>query len=140
MAMRRRERNAAGFLLADRAETTEDLRQAFAPQPRSFGARGTGIATRTVHNVDESNIKELLQISGWLITVVGHIQLTFKRRAGWITWIVANIVMIALCARVEFWWSIGMYLTNTLGCVWSYRRWSGDEGSMRPLFVKRMSR
>ena len=90
--------------------------------------------------MDESNIKELLQISGWLITVVGHIQMTFKRRAGWITWIVANLVMIALCARVEFWWSIGMHLTNTIGCVWSYRRWSDDEGIMRPLFVNRMSR
>jgi len=140
MAMRRRARNAVGFLLADRTETTEDLLQQLAPPPRASGVSGPGAATRTENNVDESNIKELLQVSGWLITVVGHIQMTFKRRAGWITWIVANLVMIALCARVEFWWSIGMYLTNTVGCVWSYRRWSGDEGGMRPLFVNRMSR
>ena len=90
--------------------------------------------------MDESSIKELLQIAGWLITLVGHAQMTFKRRAGWLTWIVANAVMIALCARVGFWWSIGMHLTNTMACVWSYRRWAGNEGGMRLLFINRLSR
>ena len=61
-----------------------------------------------------------------------------KRRAGFATWIVANIVLIGLSARVGLWWSIGMYLTNIAVCAWSFRSWAqADEGRMRTLFVNR---
>ena len=35
----------------------------------------------------------------------------------------ANAVLIALCIHVGLWWSIGMYATNVVVCLWSFRRW-----------------
>lgn len=90
--------------------------------------------------MDDANIKDLLQIAGWFLTVVGHIQVTLKRRAGFVTWVLANGVLIALSARVGLWWSMGQYATNTLFCTWSYWRWAGAAEAMRPLFVGRTVR
>jgi nicotinamide riboside transporter PnuC len=90
--------------------------------------------------MDDTTLKEVLQIAGWALTVVGQIQVALKLRQGFITWLVANFVMVALCVSLQLWWSIGMYLTNIAVCVWSFRKWTRDEPSMRPLFVKRAAR
>lgn len=66
---------------------------------------------------------DALQIAGWLLTVVGQVQVASKERLGFITWIAANAVLIALCMRAGLWWSIGMYATNVGVCLWSFRRW-----------------
>jgi len=68
-------------------------------------------------------IADALQIAGWILTVVGQVQVALKARHGFITWIVANAVLIALCVHVGLWWSIGMYATNVGVCLWSFRRW-----------------
>ncbi|MBX3602379.1 MAG: hypothetical protein KF863_17325 [Rubrivivax sp.] len=81
-----------------------------------------------------------LQIAGWLLTVVGQFQVALKQRQGFITWIAANAVLIALCALVGLWWSIGMYATNVAVCVWSFVRWSADAAGPRRLFAKRTPR
>jgi hypothetical protein len=66
---------------------------------------------------------DALQIAGWILTVVGQVQVALKARQGFITWIVANAVLILLCINVGLWWSIGMYATNVGVCLWSFRRW-----------------
>ena len=81
-----------------------------------------------------------LQIAGWLLTVGGQIQVALKQRQGFITWIAANAVLIALCALVGLWWSIGMYVTNVAVCMWSFVRWGADAASPRRLFAKQTPR
>jgi nicotinamide riboside transporter PnuC len=86
----------------------------------------------------EGQLVSALQVLGWILTLLGQVQVARKRRAGFVTWIVANIVLIGLSARVGLWWSIGMYLTNIAVCAWSFRAWAQeDEGRMRTLFVNR---
>lgn len=86
----------------------------------------------------EGQLVSALQVFGWILTLLGQVQVARKRRAGFVTWIVANIVLIGLSARVGLWWSIGMYLTNTAVCAWSFRAWAqADQGRMRTLFVNR---
>ena len=86
----------------------------------------------------ESQVIDVLQVLGWILTVMGQIQVARKRRAGFATWIVANIVLIGLCVRMGLWWSIGMYATNIAVCAWSFRAWDqADQGRMRTLFVNR---
>lgn len=86
----------------------------------------------------ESQLVNALQVLGWVLTLLGQVQVARKRRAGFATWIVANIVLIGLSACVGLWWSIGMYLTNIGVCAWSFRAWGqADEGRMRTLFVNR---
>ena len=89
----------------------------------------------------EIQLVDGLQVLGWLLRLLGQVQVARKRRAGFATWIVANLVLIALSARMGLWWSIGMYLTNIAVCAWSYRTWAEDVGSgMRTLFLnKRVS-
>ena len=76
--------------------------------------------TGNIHAVDAAGV---LQITGWLLTVTGQVQLALKARSGFLTWVVANAVLIVLCVHAGLWWSIGMHGTNTLVCLWSYRRW-----------------
>lgn len=66
---------------------------------------------------------EALQIAGWLLTVLGQVQVASKARCGFLTWIAANAVLIVLCVHAGLWWSIGMYATNVGVCLWSFRRW-----------------
>jgi len=66
---------------------------------------------------------DALQIAGWLLTVIGQVQVASKARWGFITWTAANVVLIVLCMRAGLWWSIGMYATNVGVCLWSFRRW-----------------
>jgi hypothetical protein len=73
--------------------------------------------------MEQGRFVDALQIAGWLLTVVGQVQVGMKAREGFITWVLANGVLIVLCALLALWWSIGMYLTNVLVCVWSFRRW-----------------
>lgn len=89
----------------------------------------------------EIQLVDGLQVLGWLLTLLGQVPVARKRRAGFATWIVANLVLIALSARMGLWWTIGMYLTNIAVCAWSYRTWAEDVGSgMRTLFLnKRVS-
>jgi len=74
-------------------------------------------------HVISTPVAQGLQIAGWLLTITGHVQITHKARTGFLTWIAANGVLIALSAYVGLWWSIGMFLTNTGICAWSCRRW-----------------
>ena len=86
----------------------------------------------------EGQLVSALQVLGWILTLLGQVQVARKRRAGFVTWIVANIVLIGLSARVGLWWSIGMYLTNIAVCAWSFRAWAqADQCRMRTLFVNR---
>lgn len=86
----------------------------------------------------ESQGVDVLQVLGWILTVGGQIQVARKRRAGFATWIVANLMLIVLCARVGLWWSIGMYATNIVVCAWSFRSWGREQRStMRSLFVNK---
>jgi nicotinamide riboside transporter PnuC len=86
----------------------------------------------------EGQLVSALQVLGWILTLIGQVQVARKRRTGFVTWIVANIVLIGLSARVGLWWSIGMYLTNIAACAWSFRAWAqADQGRMRTLFVDR---
>lgn len=86
----------------------------------------------------ESQVIGVLLVLGWILTVVGQIQVLRKRRAGFATWIVANILLIARCVRKEPWWSIGMYATNFVVCAWSFRSSGREHGSaMRSLFANR---
>lgn len=79
-----------------------------------------------------------LQVAGWVLTLLGQMQVARKRRAGFGTWIAANLVLIALCARTGLWWSIGMYATNIAVCAWSFRSWGPDQGrGMRLLFLNK---
>lgn len=48
----------------------------------------------------ESQLVNALQVLGWVLTLLGQVQVARKRRAGFATWIVANIVLIGLSARV----------------------------------------
>lgn len=80
---------------------------------------------------------EVLQLVGWLLTVIGQVQIARRDKRGFVTWVSANGVLIGLCATVGLWWSIGMYLTNACVCVWSFVRWRSEESGMRTLFVKR---
>ena len=74
-------------------------------------------------NIHAIETSDLLQIAGWLLTVAGQVQIALKARSGFVTWTVANAVLIALCVHAGLWWSIGMHGTNTLVCLWSYRKW-----------------
>ena len=86
----------------------------------------------------EGQLVSALQVLGWVLTLLGQVQVARKRRAGFVTWIVANLVLIGLSARVGLWWCIGMYLTNIAVCAWSFRAWErADAGRMRTLFVNR---
>jgi hypothetical protein len=90
--------------------------------------------------MDDTTIRDALQIAGWALTVVGQVQVAMKVRQGFVTWVLANVAMIALSAHAGLWWSIGMYLTNVAVCLWSFRKWGCEEQAMRPLFVKRPAR
>lgn len=68
----------------------------------------------------EGQLVSALQVLGWILTLLGQVQVARKRRAGFATWIVANIVLIGLSVRVGLWWSIGMYATNIAVCAWSF--------------------
>lgn len=81
-----------------------------------------------------------LQIAGWILTVLGQVQIGRKVRQGFLTWIAANAVLIVLSAAVGLWWSIGMYATNVAVCIWSYRRWVKDELPLQPLGTSRAAR
>lgn len=86
----------------------------------------------------EGQLVSALQVLGWILTLLGQVQVARKRRAGFATWIVANIVLIGLSVRVGLWWSIGMYATNIAVCAWSFRAWAqADQSRMRTLFVGR---
>jgi hypothetical protein len=81
-------------------------------------------------------LETALQIAGWALTVTGQIQVALKDRRGFLTWIAANAVLIALSAVAGLWWSVGMFVTNVATCVWSYRRWSvqsSSRGQRRPI-------
>jgi hypothetical protein len=71
------------------------------------------------------SLEVVLQLAGWLLTLVGQVQVALKLRMGFVSWIAANLVLIALCCIAGLWWSIGMYCTNLIVCAWSYLRW-GD--------------
>jgi len=86
----------------------------------------------------EGQLVSALQVLGWILTLLGQVQVARKRRAGFATWIVANIVLIGLSVRVGLWWSIGMYATNIAVCAWSFRAWDqADQDRMRTMFVDR---
>ena len=78
--------------------------------------------------VSSTPVAQGLQIAGWLLTIMGQVQITLRARSGFVTWIAANTVLIALSAYVGLWWSIGMYLSNTCICAWSFRRWAREPG------------
>lgn len=64
----------------------------------------------------------VLQVLGWILTLLGQIQVARRRRAGFATWVVANMSgLIGSSVRVGLWWHIGMYLTNVAECAWSFR-------------------
>jgi hypothetical protein len=88
----------------------------------------------------DMTLADALQIAGWLLTVTGQVQVALKQRRGFITWIAANAVLVALCAVAGLWWSIGMYVTNVAVCAWSFVRWSPDAAAPRRLFAKRPPR
>jgi hypothetical protein len=71
-------------------------------------------------------LADALQIAGWLLTVSGQFQVARKQRQGFVTWIAANLVLIGLAALAGLWWSIGMYCTNVVVCLWSYQRWGAQ--------------
>jgi hypothetical protein len=85
-------------------------------------------------------LHDALQIAGWLLTVLGQVQIALRQRQGFVTWIAANAVLIVLSLHVGLWWSSGMYVTNVGVCLWSYRRWVAADRPMRSLFVKRVLR
>lgn len=82
-------------------------------------------------------LSETLQIAGWVLTVLGQVQIGRMSRNGFLTWVVANLVMIVLCVQQGLLWSCGMYATNIVICAWSFRRWSPSKPVGRALFVKR---
>ncbi|KQW02818.1 nicotinamide mononucleotide transporter [Rhizobacter sp. Root1221] len=86
-----------------------------------------------------SALAQTLQIVGWALTLLGQVLNGLRRRQGFILWVAANVVMIGLAAYVGLWWSIGMYVTNTLMCLWSYRQWLLDEQPIRPMVDRRSS-
>ena len=49
-------------------------------------------------------LADALQIAGWLLTVIGQVQVASKERRGFIMWIAANAVLIVLCMRSGLWW------------------------------------
>jgi hypothetical protein len=77
------------------------------------------------------SLETTLQIAGWAFTVTGQIQVALKDRRGFLTWIAANAVLIALSAVAGLWWSVGMFLTNVATCVWSYLRWGARASRAR---------
>jgi hypothetical protein len=88
--------------------------------------------------MEQNSYADVLQIAGWLLTVGGQVQVARRERAGFVTWIAANVVLILLSAHAGLWWCIGMYLTNIAVCAWSFRQW-GSANDMRPLFVGKRS-
>jgi len=108
----------------------------------SNGGRTQEFLSKLLSTVEltSTHFIQALQIAGWILTVLGQIQIGLKSRQGFVTWIASNVVLIALCAAVGLWWSIGMYLTNVGVCIWSYRRWVSDEQPLQPLAVKRSTR
>lgn len=86
-----------------------------------------------------SAVAQTLQILGWALTLLGQMLNGLRLRQGFILWVAANVVMIGLAAHVGLWWSIGMYTTNTLVCLWSYRQWRLDERPLRPMVERRSS-
>lgn len=73
---------------------------------------------------------QILQILGWVLTLLGQLQIGCRGRAGFATWIAANLVMAGVAVSSGLLWSLGMYATNIASCVWAYWRWgrpsSGD--------------
>ena len=55
--------------------------------------------------------------------MAGQLQIARKCRSGFLTWIAANGVLIALSMVTGLWWSVGMYLSNVAVCAWSFKRW-----------------
>ena len=87
--------------------------------------------------MDLNHGTEVLQLLGWVLTVMGQAQITAKRKSGFGTWLVANVVLIALNLTVGLYWSAAMFGTNFLFCVWSYGVWSREERSKnRRLFYR----
>ncbi len=65
-------------------------------------------------------------------------ELALKRRAGFATWIVANVVLTALSVRMQLWWSVGMCVTNIVVCAWSLGSRSDQRrGRTRLLFMNK---
>lgn len=69
---------------------------------------------------------QALQLAGWALTLLGQIQIGNRGRGGFVTWVVANLVMTGIAVHSGLYWSIGMYATNIVSCCWSYRRWGGS--------------
>ncbi|WOB11301.1 nicotinamide mononucleotide transporter [Piscinibacter gummiphilus] len=74
----------------------------------------------------EIGIGEVLQGIGWGLTVLGQVQIGRKLRRSFLSWIVANLVLIAVSIQAGLWVSVGMYATNIVLCVWSFAKWSAD--------------
>lgn len=74
----------------------------------------------------EIGVGEVLQGIGWALTVLGQVQIGQKLRRSFLSWIVANLVLIAVSVQAGLWVSVGMYATNILLCVWSFAKWSAE--------------
>lgn len=66
---------------------------------------------------------QALQLVGWMLTLVGQVQIGNRVRGGFATWVLANLVMTVVAVHTGLYWSIGMYVTNIASCCWSYWRW-----------------
>ncbi len=89
-------------------------------------------------NVSLFGLDAALQMVGWLLTLTRQIQAGLRSRAAFVTWVVANLVLIGVSARAGLFLSIGMYVTNILVCIWSFHQWANERPrTMRSLFVKR---
>ena len=86
-----------------------------------------------------SALAQTLQIVGWALTLLGQVLNGLRRRQGFFFWVAANVLMIGLAAYMGWWWSIVMYTTNMLMCLWSYRQWLLDERPSRPMVDRRGS-
>lgn len=83
-------------------------------------------------------LADALQAVGWMLALLGQVQVARKRRTGFAIWVVANVVLMAAFAGLEMWWSAGTLVASTAVCSWAYRAWGKEEGgSMRSLFVNK---
>lgn len=73
-------------------------------------------------------VAEVLQGVGWALTVLGQVQIGRRLRRSFISWIVANLVLIGVSVQAGLWISVGMYATNIALCMWSFAKWSEPGG------------
>ena len=86
--------------------------------------------------MEKTTLIVALQITAWALTLMGQALITYKRKSGFIVWGGANIAMILLGLLAGLHWSVGMFVTNQLFCIWSYRKWAKeDQRDMRALFL-----